>query len=87
MLSSAIMVAALPAYYFLPSIVPDAMMMVALPPHVYVGLTHVISDYLPTWPAELIAFVVAAVIFFASFQLLRTGYGYSKIIKELWKTE
>lgn len=84
-LSSFALAAAIPAYFWLPPAVSETLVVLAVPPHVYVGMTHVISDYLPAWPAEIISFLMATLILFALFKLQMNGTGVLHVIRELWK--
>lgn len=85
--SSILLALAVPSYFYMPSDVTDILVMLATPLHTYVGLYHVIDDYLPYWPAERISFLVAFLIFFAMFKLYIKGTGVTYIISELWKKE
>lgn len=76
---------AVPAAYFLPNVVPDLILLVAMPPHAAIGLAHVIHDYLPFLPAELIAYTLGVILFLALLRLMWEGNGLTKVLAELWR--
>lgn len=86
MASSIALAVAVPAYYYFPT-VADYLILAALPPHIYMGMTRVIGDYLPDWPAEGISFVIAFLIFYAMCVLLKNGSSLAKVIVDLWRQE
>eukprot|EP01126_Amoeba_proteus_P011806 TRINITY_DN1481_c0_g1_i16.p1 TRINITY_DN1481_c0_g1~~TRINITY_DN1481_c0_g1_i16.p1 ORF type:complete len:135 (-),score=4.89 TRINITY_DN1481_c0_g1_i16:110-514(-) len=83
-MSGAMILVSVPALFIHP-LATDLLLLAALPPHIYVGVTHVMHDYTPYLPAELIAAVLVLLFIFGTLRLLyEQGAGPSKIIKDLW---
>lgn len=83
--TAAALAVTVPAAYYLPNVVPDLILLVALPPHAALGLSHVMHDYTPTLPAELIAYALGTILFLALLRLMWEGKGLTKILAELWR--
>lgn len=83
--TAAALTVAVPLAYYFPNVVPDVIILVAMPPHAALGLCHVIHDYLPFLPAELIAYVFGVIMFLALLRLLWEGNGLTKVLAELWR--
>eukprot|EP01123_Difflugia_compressa_P009563 TRINITY_DN3202_c1_g1_i2.p1 TRINITY_DN3202_c1_g1~~TRINITY_DN3202_c1_g1_i2.p1 ORF type:complete len:144 (+),score=20.88 TRINITY_DN3202_c1_g1_i2:92-523(+) len=81
--SSTLLALSIPAYFVLPGVVNWALV-VLIPPHVAVGVKHVLSDYTKL-NSSLISYAVAFIIFVALVRLTTSSVGLGGILVELFK--
>jgi succinate dehydrogenase hydrophobic anchor subunit len=82
--SSALLTLAVPAAFVSP-VIADVLIAASLPVHIAVGVSHVIHDYLPNWPAEMIARILAAIVFLGLLRMILSGVGIvTGVLGTLW---
>jgi len=83
--SSIALALAIPAYCFFPVLV-NWTLVFAIPPHIAVGIKHVLADYTQV-NAKLWAWICAFIVFIGLFQLTRKSVGLGGLLVELFKAE
>jgi len=81
--SSVALTVAIPMYFVFPNLV-NWILVFAIPPHIAVGLKHVISDYTKL-NARLWGWILALLVFVALFRLTKNSVGLVGLFEELFK--
>jgi len=78
---------AIPSYLILGPVVPDVVLLLALPIHSGVGIGHVIEDYVPPMlraPTRYLMYFTLIVMFFGLLKLIINGPGIIGALSILW---
>jgi len=83
--SAAVMAFSIPIYFVFPALT-NWILVFAIPPHIAIGVKHIVNDY-SVYNGWIIGLIVAILVFIGLWRLTASSVGVGGLLKELFRSQ